>query len=556
MALLRSNGVDLSTNIEDKIITTGSNSLKPGIKEHISMGDPEPILQNTINQSNGDINYEYVIWGNNQDGAKFSAFNNCGSYGYNFTLVNRNPGVSGPLFIKFDDDDPFKALGGVDCNECNLLQLDDWLPNGENSYWVGFNTNYDMYSSSNPEQTTGVIRTYTQNRLDKIIAWASSQPQVDPTRVYSSGFSHNGYGAMLTSVMIPSQIAATQMTVSPCLIKAVNGSDREGQWCASNSSLNSDIIDPNTGDSLSIWSLLDLRKTFFMTADKNLPFMSGVNGKQDVTVGWVQTYHWFDSVNLNTQGGVWFWDQRNHTGTGKNFTTDETNLDFLRFSTKKSYPAFAYCSINQNPGNGNVNDGDQYGAINGNLDWDDLSVSDQHCSYSINCFIKNFYVNEVLQQQYDSCTSDITIRRLQNFKPVSGDVINWKVTDSNNKIVQQGSFTSDGIQPLEIHAAKVYAAGSTISFSINNCQKQENTAVVPDQLLTIARTGESYQASVTLNESANVEVKVIDMMGRTVSSSIIAMQAGSNTFSLLFNSGAYVLQVRATGFSESRKLVF
>jgi hypothetical protein len=232
------------------------------------------------------------------------------------------------------------------------------------------------------------------------------------------------------------------------------------------------------------------------------------------------------------------------------FHPEETDLDFLRFD-RKSYP-IRLRSINQDPGKGNVNDGDEYGAINGYLDWDDLSVSDEGCSYSINCFIKTLC---------ERCTSEIRFLHFQstqtpNFKPVSGDVINWKVKNSNNKVVQQGSFTSDGIQPLEIFGAKVYAAGSTISFSIYNCQKQENSAVVPEQLLTIAKTGESYQASVTLNESAKVEVKVVDMMGRTVSNRIIAMQAGTNTFSLLLNSGAYVLQVKATGFSESRKLIF
>jgi hypothetical protein len=179
-------------------------------------------------------------------------------------------------------------LGGSICSECTILQLDDWLPNGENSYWVGYNTNYDIYSTTNPIQTSGIVRTYTQNQLKKIISWAASEPNVDATRVYSSGWSHNGYGAMFTSSMIPDQIAATQMTVSPCLIKATSGSAREAQWCQASLSLPSDITDPNTGDTLLIWNLLDLRKTFYRNMNKNLPYMSGVNGKKDVTVGWVQ----------------------------------------------------------------------------------------------------------------------------------------------------------------------------------------------------------------------------------------------------------------------------
>jgi hypothetical protein len=285
--------------------------------------------------------------------------------------------------------------------------------------------------------------------------------------------------------------------------------------------------------------------------------MSGVNGKQDVTIGWVQSFHWFDSLNLNRQGGTWFWDQRNHSGTGKNFTTDETDLNFLRFSTTKSFPAFAYSTSNEDPGNGKVANGDSYGAINGNLDWDDNSISDQICSYSINCFIKDFYVNGVLQIQSDSSNVDITLRRLQNFHPAIGQVINWSVTDANNRIVKQGTCTRTA-GPITIYGVNIYKTGSTLSLTTDNCLKIETPMVVqiPAQILTVAKVGEDYQVSVNLNYESNVEVKVVDMAGRTVNNRMMAMQEGRNEFSLALKPGAYVLQVRAAGFSESKKLIF
>ena len=549
--------VNLLTGIESKSVNIGNNTLAIPIKEH--KGTPQPILQSVILQSNGDINYEYTIWGCNQDVSTCPAFNNCGSYGYDFTFVSRNPGISGPLYVKFDDDDPFQMMGSSVCNDCNILELDDWLPNGNNSYWVGYNTNYDIYSTLNPIQTKGQVRTYTQNRLKKIITWAASQPNVDSTRVYTSGWSHNGFGAMFTSVMMPDEIAATQMTVSPCIVKAAVGSDRETQWCRNDLNVKSDIVDPNTGDTLLIWNLLDLRKTFFRNMNKNLPFMSGVNGKKDVTVGWVQSYHWFDSINLDRLGGVWFWDQRNHQGGGNNFTSDETDLDFLRFSTTKSYPAFAYCSINQNPGNGNVNNGDQYGAINGYLDWSDSSINDQKCSYSINCFIKDFYIGGVLQTRYDSCVRDVSMKRLQNFKPLDGQTINWSVANNSGEIVQSGNFIYTSLSPITVYAAKIYRTGSTLTFTIDNCQKDggNEMASTPFSPLTLARKNDGYEITLNLNEASDAEVNVIDMLGRMIINEKVSCYEGSNSIFVPFDiPGSYILHVKSNDFSEARKLIF
>jgi hypothetical protein len=180
--------------------------------------------------------------------------------------------------------------------------------------------------------------------------------------------------------------------------------------------------------------------------------------KKTLPLDGCRIYHWFDSVNLDRLGGVWYWDQRNHQGNGSNYTSDETNLDFLRFSTTKSYPAFAYCTINQNPGNGNVSNGAPYGAINGYLDWDDNSVDDQKCSYSIDCFVKDMYVGGVLQTQYDSCIRDVTLKRLQNFKPTEGQVIHWSVTKGTNKVMQSGNFTYHTSSPITVYGARFTGA--------------------------------------------------------------------------------------------------
>src|SRR6185295_8418094 len=53
--------MNLADSLEDKTISIGNNCLSTPVQE--SRSDPKPILQNISIQSNGDINYEYAMWG-------------------------------------------------------------------------------------------------------------------------------------------------------------------------------------------------------------------------------------------------------------------------------------------------------------------------------------------------------------------------------------------------------------------------------------------------------------------------------------------------------------
>src|SRR4029077_12753908 len=128
------------------------------------------------------------------------------------------------------------------------------------------------------------------------------------------------------------------------------------------SDLPTNIDYPGTKIPMLIWDLCDMRGWYYLNNTVGIPYTQGISGKNDVTTGWVQKFHWFDSMNLSLEGGTWYWDQRNHTGDGANFDDSETTPDYLRFSIKRSYLSFANCTINQDPGNGDVHDGDPYGA--------------------------------------------------------------------------------------------------------------------------------------------------------------------------------------------------
>ncbi|MEO6168534.1 MAG: MopE-related protein, partial [Chitinophagales bacterium] len=458
---------NLSNGQEDKSVLNSSNALATPISETVA--NPQPVLQYQSVETTGTLRYEYAQWGNNQSSNLYPAFTNAGSYAWNFTVFKSGNSSNGPIYILFKDDDPFSITGITICEDCNIIKIDDRLPNGVDTYWSGWNESYNMYSTNNSVPSSGVVKMYTQVRLKETIKWLRKSISADSNKVYLQGLSHNAYGALLTSQMWPEMVTAVFAKNAPILIKALNNSDREAQWCNTTDNFDTDYIDPNTGIPIQIWKLFNMCHMFIVNTQRGGPFISGINGKQDITIGWVQKYYWYDSVNVSRQGGAWYWDQRNHSNVNAKFTDQEVTPVFERFSLARSYPAFSFCSVNQNPGNGNANNGDPWGAVNGYLDWSDASVVDNPSDYAITCFIKDLYAGGTLApQQYDSCTTDITLRRVQKFKPNIGQTIYWKVKNSANKIVQQGSNVYGG-GPIVLNGVKIYRTNSVISFTTQGC---------------------------------------------------------------------------------------
>lgn len=557
----------LDDNQENTSITVGDNTLLTGVSEKVEM--PQAVLQTITTQANGDLSNEYVLWGNNQELSHWRAFNNLGSYGYNFTVQTRDISLDQPLYVIFQDDNPFDQVAGNLCTNGNILQLDDRLPNGQETDWIGYNDSYNMYvaNESNPIVTSGTIHTYTQAITQAIIRWTKRQPDIDSTRIYMTGRSHNGFGCMLTAMNMSSEIACIYNVVGPILYKTATGDSREYQLCKASSNLPTDVNYPGTTTPMPVWTFTKM-STYYRMNTGGIPFAQSINGKNDNTVGWIQKFHWYDTLNASRQGGTWFWDQREHNGTNAQFTDSETNSNYLRYYSNRSYPAFAYCSINQNPGTGIPTDGDDYGAINGYLDWKDESISDESCSYSIKCFVKDFYVGGQLDLiQYDSCFTDITLRRTQQFHPEIGQTISWTNYGTGNKFLQSGSFVYEG-GLITLYGINIKKSNSTITLNITDCGvgtqvpaedvNFKNTLKVFPNPLSDAAT-----VSFSLDQSQNVALKIFDVTGRLmITLANETMNAGNHQLQwnakdengYPMNAGIYFLKMETRNHSETIQL--
>lgn len=560
----------LSNNIEDKTILPGINSSLLPVSETVAQ--PQPVWQDSIAVKNGEVKQLYVQFVNNQETDLYPAMNSTGSYGFNFFITKRGTATKYPLFILFEGfgNDATKQISlDSEFTNCYAMGVFDWLPIpqpngsiGDNSFFCCWHEKFNIYSSSNTVPTSGIVKTYPQKRYWEAIKWLESQASIDTTRIYLKGTSANGYGALITANLHPEKIAAVYGMVEPNATGAADDITKQ-MWGAGSSKLKTDVFKWNTTDTLAFADLKDQQKMVSYNELRSMPVIYDVHGKKDKTVAWnANTIEWLDSLESNHIGGTWYWDQRDHSQDNKDFTTDETRPDFYRFATNISYPAFSNCTINQDPGNGTPTNGDSNGAINGYLDWHDDNISDNTCNYTIHLFIKDFYMGGVLYpEQYSTCKTDVTFRRLQKFHPANGVTIKWTNYDEvTNEKLSNGSFTYNG-GLISIPNLTVKKAGTYIKLTIKNCsqrigddQADDDFTVAP---LYFSKSPDGYTAHIDVLQNENAHVLVYDLMGRLVWESKTELMSGSNTFEIPSpGNGIFLVQVQGETFSKAEKLFF
>lgn len=561
---------DLVTGEESKSLTTGKNSLNNAVVEAVAKA--KPVFQLTVTSSNEYKDY-YTQFVNNQETALNPAMNSTGSFGFNFYVTKRGSADLYPLVIVFEGAGAAINSGvglDADVTNCYVLGVYDWLPlpngsgvgTGENSYFSGYHENFNIYSDQNPFPESGTVKMYCQKRYMEAARWVKKNFPVDTTRVYTKGVSASGFGALLMGFLFPDEISAVYASVEPMFVKPVGnkGLLYEQMWGESSSDLPSDVNNVSTGQPVTIYDALDARELLNINRNYTLPLIFDVHGKKDNSVVWsVKIISWFDSLNANNAGGVFFWDQRTHGGEGKNFLPDETTPDFYRYRTDLAYPAFSNCSINQDPGNGAPSSGDKYGAFNGYLDWDD-AIEDNTCDFSIHVFVKDFYVGGVLDaEQYTTCKTDVAFRRLQHFKPNAGETIKWKNFDNSNTKIQSGSFIYDGGLIL-LKDITVNKSGNRIELKIPGCNKEfaaERLASGAEASLSISGNGSNYTLEFTGLEAGKATISIFDLSGRLCRQFTTPYVEGENIMMLPEpGKGLYLVQVQTAGWSVAEKFLF
>jgi hypothetical protein len=88
----------------------------------------------------------------------------------------------------------------------------------------------------------------------------------------------------------------------------------------------------------------------------------------------------------------------------------------------QSLPAFGHCSLDDNPGNGDLNQGEGMNIqLNGYLTWDAETLVEQPDRWEVTAWLAG-------RPPLDHCTVDLTPRRCRRFRPRPGEKLAWTST--------------------------------------------------------------------------------------------------------------------------------
>lgn len=436
-------------NKVDKRIFLGQNSLMSPVFEQA--GAPLPVWQTNID-FNGFKHEVYVHWTADKGLAFYPAMGNTNSHPYNFSLIRIGNPRGAPLVValhqfgeSFLSTKRFPASG-------NLVVLcpDDYMPNGAiNSFWFGYHEKYNITGSNNIPNG-GVVQDYTVRRISWYLDWVNKYLPIDRNSIYLYGGSMGGAGSVFLAMAMPSKIAAVYAVVPKFDYSFIN--DPNAGSIYNEGTRRRQLLDRLWGtlgqnltsnDGIGVYDRLNAGVLSRLFEEISLPYIVAFNGKNDHVVGWAEKTVFYKNFQAGRQGGVFFWDDRDHnTGGIRHWKTIESPEYIFRFKLNRSFPAFSNCSANSNPGNGNADDGDVFGSINGFLDWDD-NIRDEPDLYEISIRTRRLAIDDSVLFPPQNITTDVTPRRLQRFGITAGARYKWLNIDSDGRIIQSGIVRAD-----------------------------------------------------------------------------------------------------------------
>jgi pimeloyl-ACP methyl ester carboxylesterase len=285
------------------------------------------------------------------------------------------------------------------------------------TFWYGYNSHiYDR-----GQMGTGTPTNYTERRNLWILDWVRRQYQPDTNRWYCSGGSMGGCGTMSFAWRHPELFAAghARVPIVSYTHLGKNSAVRLEPSCWTGPI----APDLRTDEGVSLLDRMNGTK-FATESHDDLPFIFLLNGRQDGSIPWDNNPPFYRAMEAARQGFAAYWDNGEHSTCGKDAPKDVQAWTerFRRIRRDQSYPAFTHTSSDRNPGNGAADDGDIIGWINRGMDWKDVEDTPDH--YSI-----------VVLADYEGVEypvrTDVTLRRVQQFKTKPGEKVSARVGDAN-----------------------------------------------------------------------------------------------------------------------------
>jgi len=413
----------------------------------------------------------YTHWVSKFENELYPAMTSTYYFAYNFSVIKKSTKKNIPLIVCLHarEGNFLTNDKGTKIPDEIILSPDDFLPNDiQHSYWYGYHQNFNFFNPTDIPKD-GIVVDYTVKRTKWTIDWVIKMFDTDTNRIYLTGGSMGGGGSVLLGLSFPEKIAAVYSVVPKLDYSFITEYNPDSYY--NNNKPRRKIISQlwgalernlMTNDSIPVYSRLNAGYIASIKENIDLPYIHIIAGKNDNVVGWAEKIGVIKKFNDSRHPFYIFWDSRAHSSNNtKEFQPEDRVEKIYKFALNKSYPAFSNCTANGNPGDGNSDNGDSFGTINGFLDWDD-NITDDEGYYEI--FLNSHTLNSThgIIRNPDSIYTDITLRRLQKFVVSKKYSYYYQNVETKGHVLQDGYLDADNFNLLTLRRFLITSNGNKL----------------------------------------------------------------------------------------------
>jgi len=305
-------------------------------------------------------------------------------------------------------------------------------------WWTGYHENYGIKPRSQRDWANGVVHPYTHRRILSLTEWAVNKWKLNPESTFVAGNSMGGSGSLMLAIRHPEHFAWAISWVG------VHVPHLSPEFKISYARV---FGDPEWNvrfeDGTPVWDYFNDAWYLRKYPERETPFISFSNGKNDAAIGWEQAFEFVQALQETKRPHLFVWGQAGHIQRAVMPMTLDQQLNPLDIQINQSVPAFTHCSLDDAIGDGHPNDGAPSGGINLYLYWETEQIVDTADSWEMT-------VGLIDKSPEIECTVDLTPRRLQELKLRPGQTLRWSNSIGNTR-VQSGKVTVDanGLATLE-----------------------------------------------------------------------------------------------------------
>ncbi len=318
-------------------------------------------------------------------------------------------------------------------------------------WWTGY---HELYGKGPREQELwrrGVVRPYSQRRMLAFLDWMATRWDIDPARTHVAGSSMGGSGSPMLAIRFPDRIAWSVSWVgihNPAQSPHFKGS-YEGVY-------GKEAWGVKFEDGTSVWD--HYNDAHYLRAHRRaeIGLITFSNGKNDGAIGWPQAVDFYRALQETHRPHVFVWGQSGHGQRARMPVSLGERVLPIDVRIDQTLPAFAGCTLDDDPGKGDPSDGDSEGQVNLYLAWDTEDIVDRADRWEMT-------VRLIEKAPRDECQVDLTPRRCQQFKLTPGQKIHWSNTAGRgSKPLESGEATADRWGLVTLGGIRVSKAGNRI----------------------------------------------------------------------------------------------